>query len=193
MQSFFNKLPKEKRDRIIAIAIGTVMVLVGLWFGVVSPEYGTLQITGRKIADAQGKVRNAEQTIKSGPKVQQELDATARDLNAKEDDMAAGDLYSWFFKTLKAFQANYRVNIVDIKDQLVAPVRLLPDFPYSAVTFKVSLAGYYHDLGKFLADFENRFPYMRVENIVIQQPDTPAPEDPEKLSCKMAIVLLKKP
>jgi len=43
----------------------------------------------------------------------------------------------------------------------------LPKFPYQAATFGVKLSARYHDFGRFLADFENEFPYLRVKNLEV--------------------------
>lgn len=187
-----NKLPKEKRDRIILIGMGALMVIIGLWFGLISAQQKALKLVARQIADEIDKVEKGERLIKSGPKLQEHFEAVAQALKTKEDVMASGDLYSWFYKTLKNFQTNYRVEILDIKDQQLGDIKLLPNYPYKAVTFTVNMAGYYHDLGKFLADFENHFPYMRVQNVLIKQAENATPEEQEKLSCKMDIVLLRK-
>jgi len=56
---------------------------------------------------------------------------------------------------------------------------------------------YYHDLGKFIADFENAFPYVRLLNLEMEPVGLPSPasnpEEQEKLSFKMDIVTLIKP
>jgi hypothetical protein len=59
------------------------------------------------------------------------------------------------------------------------------------VTLTVSGTAYYHDLGKFLADFENEFPHIRLVNLDIQL--SPAVGDTEKLVFKVDIVTLAKP
>ena len=53
---------------------------------------------------------------------------------------------------------------------------MLPKFPYQAASFGVKLAARYHDFGAFLADFENRFPYMRVQNLHLE-PVSAAPAE----------------
>jgi Tfp pilus assembly protein PilO len=186
------KLPKEKRDRITLIAVVTLMVMAGLWFSLIAAQDKQMMIIERQTTDERKRVDDAEKRVKSKDKVETELNAVTQELKTQEDGMAVGDLFGWFYNRLNNFRGAYRVEIIDIKDQQLGDVKLLPDFPYKAVTFKVNMAGYYHDLGKFLADFENNFPYMRVQNILIKPAETSSPEDPEKLSCKMEIVLLRR-
>ena len=49
----------------------------------------------------------------------------------------------------------------------ISDVGIIPKFPYRWATFHVKGSGYYQDLGRFFADFENNFPYFRVQNPVL--------------------------
>ena len=71
-----------------------------------------------------------------------------------------------------------------------------PKFPYRAALFNVRGTAYYHDFGKFLADFENAFPYLRIQNIELDPNVSSAANtqsEPEKLAFKMEIVALVNP
>jgi membrane protein YdbS with pleckstrin-like domain len=57
------------------------------------------------------------------------------------------------------------VDIPQFSREVAVEPGILPRFPYKAVLFNVRGTAYYHDLGKFLADFENTYPYMRVQNV----------------------------
>ena len=69
---------------------------------------------------------------------------------------------------------------------------LLPSFPYKQIQFTINGTAYYHDLGKFIADFENNFPHARMVNLVIE-PASGADSSNEKLSFRMDIIALVKP
>jgi len=70
-----------------------------------------------------------------------------------------------------------------------------PKLPNKVAGFPIAGTAYYHDFGKFLATFENTFPYMRVQRLVLE----PAPagrtagDDGEKLAFKMEVLALVKP
>ena len=69
-------------------------------------------------------------------------------------------------------------------------------FPYKAAIFNVRGTAYYHDLGKFLADFENAFPYLRVQNLELEpaaNSSATTTGEAEKLAFKMEIVALINP
>ena len=65
---------------------------------------------------------------------------------------------------------------------------------YQGEQIKVNINGtaYYHDLGKFIADFENNFPHIRIVNLTIEPASAGEPGN-EKLSFRMDIVALVKP
>ena len=69
-------------------------------------------------------------------------------------------------------------------------VTLLPAFPYNQLSVSVNGTAYYEDLGKFLADFENRFPCMRIQNLNLEPGYGPNADDREKLTFHMDIISL---
>jgi hypothetical protein len=112
-----------------------------------------------------------------------------QNLSRAESDMASGDLYSWTYNTIRLFKTPYQVDIPDIGHPDVEVTDLLPAFPFKQVKFTITGTAYYHDLGKFIADFENTFPHIRVVNLQMQ-PDPTAND--EKLSFKMEVIALVK-
>ncbi|MEY2409955.1 MAG: hypothetical protein QOF48_2625, partial [Verrucomicrobiota bacterium] len=82
--------------------------------------------------------------------------------------------------------------------EVPSDVGLLAKFPYRAAVFHVRGTAFFHDFGRFVADFENTFPYMRIQNIDLEPSssslgDHTNPNDKEKLSFKMEIVTLVNP
>jgi hypothetical protein len=75
----------------------------------------------------------------------------------------------------------------------IIPVGVLPDFPYKAADYKVDGAAHYHEFGRFLADFENSYPYMRIQNLNLFPDMSSTTDDHEKLIFQMEIVTLVKP
>jgi len=194
-----NKLPKEKRDRIIAAAIATVIAIAGIWYGLIRPQQAKLQDSARTTIKAQEKVTNAKRRVEKEKPIQIELDAARQGLKAIEDEMAFGDLYSWIIVTVNKFRAAHRVEIPQFSREQVREVNVIPGFPYKGATFTVKGTAYYHDLGKFIADFENTFPHVRLLNLEMEPVALPGPgaqsnpEEQEKLSFKMDILALIKP
>jgi hypothetical protein len=73
---------------------------------------------------------------------------------------------------------------------VIGEMNMLPAFPYHQATSTVTGSAYYFDFGRFVADFENQFPYMRIQNLNLEP--SGAADDPEKLSFRMEIVTLIK-
>ncbi len=62
---------------------------------------------------------------------------------------------------------------------------------YKQVRLSLFGTGYYHNIGKFVSDFENTFPHMRLVNLAIATTDSA--DDSELLSFHVEVVALVKP
>lgn len=186
-------MSKEKRNQLILVAIITLAVLVLIGLTLIHPQLQTLSKISADKKAAQAKLQQISDTIKHTDTVESELDAVTDALSHAEEDMASGDIYSWTYDTIRRFKATYQVDIPQIGQPTTGDVDLLPNFPYQQVTFTVNGTAYYHDFGKFIAAFENKFPHIRIVNLTMD----PVPAGPdgstEKLSFKMDIVALVKP
>lgn len=189
------KLPKEKRDRIILVCIGTTVVVAGLWYAVISSQRNTLKTIGALRDSQQTKVQNAERLVYSVNEIEQRLLATSQRLQVVEKSMASGDMFSWVVATINRFKEGYHVEIPQYSREVVGEVGLLPKFPYRAAAFQLRGTALYRDFGRFIADLENKFPYMRVQNIEIEPAGQAAgtTDDPERLSFRVEIVALVNP
>lgn len=184
------KAPQEKRNQFILVVLCTVGVLALMWFNLIRPRYAALsQIAGEQ-KNAGDKLATIQTAIKQADAISTELAHETQVLTASESDMASGDLYSWTYNTIRLFKAPYQVDIPGIGHPDVGATDLLPGFPFQQVKFTVTGTAYYHDLGKFVADLENKFPHMRVVNLQMQPADTSGAA--EKLSFKMDIIALVK-
>ena len=109
--------------------------------------------------------------------------------------MASGDMYSWIILTVNTFKENYKLDIPQFSREVPSEVGMFTKFPYRAAVFHVRGSAFYHDFGRFVADFENAFPYMRIQNIELDPnaSSANASNEPEKLAFKMEIVALVNP
>jgi len=189
----FSKLPKEKRNHLILVVIGTLAVLNALGFGLIKAQYDGLRQVDLRQETAQAKLTEMEEAVKRKEMVESVHSQASQLLNEKESAMAADDLYSWMYNSVRRFQKGYKVEIPQLSP-ISAPVavNLLPDVPYKQATMQIGGTAYYHDLGQFIADFENTFPLMRVANLTIEFAQSQVPADREKLAFKMDLVTLVK-
>jgi Tfp pilus assembly protein PilO len=189
-------LPKHKRDRLVLVALAAVAALVGLYYGVVSSQRRSLEALAKRKAEQQGKLNGAERLAGSVAQFQKNLDESSGKLKAIESTMASGDMYSWIILTVNSFKENYRIDIPQFSREVPGEVGMLPKFPFRAAVFHVRGTAHYHDFGRFVADFENSFPYMRIQNIELDPSggsNANKVNEPEKLAFKMEIVALVNP
>jgi Tfp pilus assembly protein PilO len=183
------KLSKEKRNQLVLAVIGTVGVVALMWFNLISPRQAALLEARTAKNSAESKLKDIQNAIKNADAIASGLTNVTQAFSRAGDDMASGDLYSWIYDTIRAFKTPYRVDIPEVSHPEVSDVNLLPSFPFKQVKFTIHGTAYYHDLGKFIADFENTFPHIRLVNLEIQ----PASSGNDgKLSFKMDVIALVK-
>ena len=189
-----NLIPKdkEKRTQFILVILGTLVVLGLIGFMLIQPQYQNLSRIYKTVSNERDKLQKIKDTIKKAGDTSILLSNATVNLTAAEDDMATGDNYAWTFDSIRRFKASYRVDIPTISQPALGEVDVLPQFPFKQIRVTVSGTAYYHDLGRFIADFENAFPHIRVVNIAIE-PVNPTEAGNEKLSFRMDIVALVKP
>ena len=185
-------ISKEKREQLIITIIGTVIVVAGIVFGLIRPtsaKIAELKLESNTLSDDLTKARRRI-------KVKDDIDLNLADVSKKLDDiqenMPSGDLYASMINTLNNIKVKHRINIPQISREVTGRALMYPDFPYIVATFRVGGDGYFHDIGSFIADFENSFPFMRVQNLVIEKANAieNTASGSEKLSFRMEIVAL---
>src|SRR5678816_3519430 len=156
-------LPKEKRKHLFLVILLTAMLVGTIYFLVIKAQKSTLQALATQIDEHKAKAGNADRLIASAPVAQRNLEASRQQLSTIEQSMASGDMYAWVIQTVGRFGAERKVDIPQFSREVIAEVGMLPRFPYKAAIFNLRGQAYFHDLGRFLADFENHFPYARVQ------------------------------
>src|SRR6266853_1049484 len=188
-----NKLYKEKQTRLVLVVLVTVAVLSGLWFGLISFQDKYLRELAVKKDAARAKLDKEELRIKNADRFEAEVSQATKKLAELEEDMAPGDPLSWLVGKIQVFKLPYKG--VEIP-QISAPgetKEFLGKFPYKQAAFSVGGTAYFHDLGKFIADFENHFPYFRIVNLDLTPAAGAAESDKERLTFNFQIVTLVKP
>lgn len=195
------KLSKEKRDRIILVILVGLAVSWGLWQFVIKNRSARLAAQRVELTKQQGQLTQALDWIERAQSVEAEMNDALETLADVEAGMGNRlDPYAWSYLLLDNIRRKHAsLRDLDVAGKpAVGPVKMLPSFPYEATTFTVVGKGHYHDFGKLLADFENDYPYFRVENIELtsqasvidSQPDR---DEKEILNFKFDVVALIKP
>ena len=188
------KLPKDKRNKLVLVVLVSLITAAALYFTLIRHQHESLTRLAAQKAAAASKLQRMLDAIHRADRIATELDKAKESLAAAETDVASGDLYAWIINSLRKFNVSpYKVDIPQFS-QLGPPVdvNLLPNFPYKQATLTVAGTARYHNLGQFLADFENQFPHIRLCNLSLDANAPSITAQPETLSFKMDIVFLVK-
>jgi hypothetical protein len=188
-----NSLSKEKRNQLVLVALMTGGLLVGLWFGLIRFQKESLAVLAQSKTSSEQKLEQVRQAIEASDLIETQLTEVQQRLGKIESTMANGDLYSWTINTLRQFKPGYKVEIPQYS-QIDGPkeMNMLAGFPYKQANMTISGTAFYADLGKFVADFENQFPYMRILNLSLEPVPALVGSDKEKLAFRMEIAALVK-
>ncbi|HOC57864.1 MAG TPA: hypothetical protein PKI20_19755 [Verrucomicrobiota bacterium] len=188
------KLPKEKRNQLVLVGLVTLMAITGLYFALIRHQNDKLaRLKQQKTAAAQ-KLQLVRETIQRAKPIQADLDEVKKALTAAESDVASGDLYAWVINSLNKFKASYPAVNIPQFSQLgqASDVNLFPNFPYKQASLTIAGTAHFHDLGRFIADFENQNPHVRLLNLTLDFKGASPLAGEEELSFKMDIVTLVK-
>lgn len=167
------QLSNEKKQHLGLVLVGTVVALAVIFFLVIRPANAGITKLKGDLEAAEKKYNDAAKLVRSAEVEEAKLAARETQLSAIESSMVSGDQNLWIRLTYEKFrtQAPYKVEIPNFPPPAVGNMDMIPEFPYKAATYRVSGTGFYHDLGKFLSDFENFFPFIRVLNLEITPED----------------------
>lgn len=190
-----NKIPKEKRSKVILVWVATLMVVAAWAFVVLSWQLDAKHRASQNLEKRQGQFVAMTNKLNQEDFIKQDLEEAQLALTALEAHMVAGDPYSWALDALSKFKLGYEVDLPQFGQPTVTENTLLPKFPYRQAALTVAGTAYFHDLGMFVADFENRFPFARIINLDVAPNSIIGATDREreKLSFKMDIIFLVKP
>jgi Tfp pilus assembly protein PilO len=188
------KIPKEKQYHLILVAVATAGAIAGLWFGVISAQKAKRTEIARNTEKVRHDIERVQREVLHAADLENELAESTNRLSKIESTMPNGDLFSWIVSTVKQFNTpDFKVDMPQFGPPAQSEVLMFPKYPYNQALVNVSGTAYYHDLGKFLAEFENHFPYMRVQNLSLDPGAAASADDKEKLFFRMDIVSLTKP
>ncbi len=190
------RLPKEKRDKLILVGLGTAAAVLAIYFAVINIQRETLKGVQKRRVEAEQKVAQGKTTLKLEQTVEGSFTQAAAKLKTAEANLAApNDMYSWLIQTMKDFRLGHNVDIPQFSRETPSDVAVFAKFPYHAAVFTVSGTAHFHDFGRFLADFENKHPYIRVQNLELEPltDTTGSGTTREKLTFKMNLLTLVRP
>jgi len=199
------KLAKRKRDRLILVAILTVALSAGVWQLLIQSTTERLAKARELETAAAKKFEAAAAFLQGSSSLEDQAAGLSNQLAQIERTLAnRADPFAWSYQLIMRAtnQANARLELREVtRPQAPGPVGILPEFPYQAVSFEVRGVAYWEELGRFLADFENRNPYFYTRNLQLglareaddSKTDSGAGERVERLTFKVDVVALVQP
>jgi hypothetical protein len=186
------KLPPAKRNQLLGVILATAGLICAVYFLLIQPQNQKNVNLGLDIAKETQRLQQYKTAIKQMETTTNTLAELTSQLNRAEEDVASGDLYAWTVDTIRRFKAAYHVDIPTTGQPTQSDCDLIGNFPYKQIRFSLNGTAYYHDLGRFISDFENKFPHCRVLNLTAD-PNGLSSSGNEKLNFQMEIVALVKP
>ena len=188
------KLSSEKQKHLILVVLLTVGAMVGTAYGLIKPEFQRREKLTQARQAAERRLQQMKQMVEHADQIEAQLCETKKHLDKIEEGMASGDLYSWSINTIRQFKLGYKVEIPQFS-QIDGPreMSMLPMFPYKQATITIGGSASFYEFGRFVSEFENQFPYVRLMNLSLEPIVGVGSGDKERLAFKMQIAALVKP
>lgn len=184
-----NNLSQEKKNRIIAICLATAAICAGIWFGIVEGMNERLKSIEKRRTEMGEKLKKAERLTKNRATLHDELVAKRATITELEDAMATGDMYAWVIGVMNREVPPFNLSIPVYSREAVVDIGVLTKFPYRAAAFSIRGSGRFQDFGRFIAHMENRYPFIRVQNIEL----SPSGEGRNRLEFRFDLITPIKP
>jgi Tfp pilus assembly protein PilO len=182
------QLSDTKRNQLLLTLLVSATLICMVYFFLILPQTDANKQLANEIKTAHDKLELFRTTIKQATATGENLKDVINKLNEAEQDVANGDVSAWTYDTLRGFKSAYRsVDIPNMIQPSQSDVDLIYNFPYKQLKVTLNGIAFYHDLGKFISELENKFPHMRVLNLSIE------PAEGEHLIFHMDVAALVKP
>jgi Tfp pilus assembly protein PilO len=187
-----NRFSHQKRNQLIFTSLGIAAALFLSWFFGIRYLQSNLTQLNDSRKTSEDRLAQVLETKKNSAQIEEELLQVSNRLLLQEQEMASGDLYASMVSSIKKFKQAYKVEIPQFAkpDNNAVDMNMLPKYPYRQFTVVISGTASFHDLGRFVADFENEFSTSRVLNLEASPATSANPDDKEKLAFKMDVVSL---
>jgi len=164
------RLSTEKKKQLLFYCLLGVLACVGIYYLLIGSFNESFSRTQTELDKARADLDLAQTWMNKRDVIQADKAATSATLLARESQMAGmKDVYAWSYLLLDAAKQGHNIDVVEVTRPRIGALRVIPDFPYLSATFTLRGQAYYHDLGRFVAAFENKYPLFRIENLVISK------------------------
>jgi hypothetical protein len=187
------RLPAAKRNQLIGVLIGTVGLICVVYFLLIDPQNTKNRNLALQINKESARLADFKKVILAKENTTTNLVAMGAQLVQAEQDVAYGDINEWTYDIVRRLKASApKLELSAPSPGQLGDCDLIAGFPYKQIRIGLTGTAHYHALGKFISDFENKYPHCRVLNVAAD-PAGSGPGSGEKLNFRMDIVALVKP
>lgn len=186
-------LTREKQVALLKLAAITVVVLFGFWFFLIRSAQNRADQKAKASEAIGQKIAARKQTIARADQTKAEIKEKIRQLREIENSMVTGDVYLWIEKTLRDFEIPNQIEFTKYDPPQIIESELPLKLPYKVASFAVSGLAAYHDLGTFLANFENSYPHIRIRRLEMEPASVGPTSKNEKLTFLLEMQVMVKP
>lgn len=164
-----NNLTKEKKQQLALVVILTAVLLSAFW-GLFIRAQQQEQVAGeKKRVDLSKKIDDARSKLKTEDQIAQRMAVAEQKIARREATMTdISDTYSWVLLQFSDKVVASGLNFAPEKGR-ADEAGIFPKFPYPAWNYAgVKVTGHFNDFGKFLASMETDYPFLRVQNLVME-------------------------
>lgn len=162
----------DKRNQLILLVIGTLGGIALFYAGVIGPLVDWRDSQRQALASTQAQLQNSRAQVQTATRNLADLEANQQRLRLMERLMPGadlgGDVYLWMLNRMAVLGDRWSILGQDVLQPQPATVDLPPAVPYGAANFSLLGAAPFKHVGGMLAEFENSFPFTRMNGLTLQ-------------------------
>jgi hypothetical protein len=167
--NFLRAIPKEKLQKVILVAILTVIgvSVVGNFY--VARQFSTWSASRRRIANLKRQIEEVERNKRQAIQNQQLCQQMASFVEVQQETMVSGDPFTWVVRQISLLAEQHPVRVLATRRGNKKQHELRSRC--SVFTAQIDVEAGYDQLGVFLQDFENKFPTAEIRSLEISRGD----------------------
>lgn len=190
MVDFFRNLNREQLQKLsAAIGLG-VALLVGIHYFVIAPALRDARALATQTEETQQTLEHNQRLLQDAEQVEERHRQVQNRFAFIIDQKLApsGNELSWVSSAVQSVAQTHGISVENLSGQGISrPTPAGRDAPpprFEVYEANLTLACGYHDFGRFLAQFESRLPYARLESVTMR-PGRAATDRERRLSVNL--------
>jgi hypothetical protein len=158
-------MDRDRRNRAILVVLMTVMAVAVLYSTVISWLANQIRQETRRLAESETRLQQLNDTMRDLADRSLKTDEDARLLKHWKSRLPQGPAYAWLLSELEPVAKTNGVTEFALGQVSSISLSVPADLGFSGVEGMLSGVGAYQQLGRFVADLENAFPFNEVASL----------------------------